>query len=76
MKSKCGLNLHEVFLLEQGKDMIEICRKIISSSKNFTYNLHSQMLIEIDREYQNYLKLIDVQQILSSLYITLVLLTH
>ena len=73
-KSKYGLNLHEVFLpnhnLEQGEDMIEICRKLLSFSKNYTHNLHSQMFIEIvkDKEDQNYLKVIGVQQILSSLY--------
>ena len=71
MKTRYGLNLNEVFLLEQGKDMIEICRKIILSSKNYTHNLYSQILVETDKEKEehNYLKLIGVQQTLSSLYI-------
>ena len=58
-----------MFLFEQGKDLVEICRKIISSSKNYTHNLYSQIPIEIDKEKEehNYLKLIVVQQTLSSL---------
>lgn len=76
-KSKYDLHLHEVFLpsqnLEQGKDIIEIIRKLNVFSKSYTHNLHSQIFMEIIKENQeqpmaNTINVIGVNQILNSLY--------
>ena len=70
-KSKYNLNLHDVYLpnqnLEQGKDLLDIVRNLATFSKTYTHNLHSQQFIELVKD-ANYINVIGVQQILSSLY--------
>ena len=73
-KSKYDLNLHEIFLpsqtLEQGKDILQIIRKLPTFVKSYTHNLHSQNFIEVikDKTESNNVNVIGVQQILNSLY--------
>jgi WASH complex subunit 7 len=70
-KTKYDLNLHDIYLpsqtLEQGLDILLICRNLSKFVDQYNYNLHSQIFIEVTKD-SNFLGVIGVQQIMNSLY--------
>ena len=70
-KSKYNLELHEAFLpnknLDQGIDLLDITKNLLSFSCNYTYNFHSQQYIELVND-SSYINVIGVNQIVRSLY--------
>jgi len=70
-KTKYDLNLHDIYLpsqtLEQGLDILLICRNLAKFVDQYNYNLHSQIFIEVTKD-ANFLGVIGVQQIMNSLY--------